>query len=414
MWATVCRMWLRCIGTTGEPLRLRVRKVRRPSNLNRVMPAEVVELCHNLVALCDETEEVLFLAGKSFKLAAAGLAVCTAFVMSGCGASETGAEQSAAQATKEVTLVAYDSFPAKDIQPGFEAATGYKLNVIEGGDSAELTNKLVVSKDNPLGDVAVGMDNNTALTAYEKGVFDDSGVKLPEGVEKYSLADADHLVPFDRSQYCINYDEKWLKDKNITAPTSLADLTKPEYKDMLIVEDPRKSTPGMGFMTATIAAQGEDWTSYWSALKDNGVEIADGWTEAFAKFSSNEGGTKPMMAGFASSSAYPTGEDEAGNEIYNMKTLAGSCYDAVEYMGLLKGAKNVDGAKALIEYLVTTEAQEIISEANYMYPVNPAAKLPEALAKYGPEVENALSLDAKKVADNRTEWLKTWADTMGR
>lgn len=49
-----------------------------------------------------------------------------------------------------------------------------------------------------------------------------------------------------------------------------------------------------------------------------------------------------------------------------------------------------------------------------MYPVNPAAKLPEALAKYGPEVENALSLDAKKVADNRTEWLKTWADTMGR
>ena len=81
---------------------------------------------------------------------------------------------------------------------------------------------------------------------------------------------------------------------------------------------------------------------------------------------------------------------------------------------MLKGAKNVDGAKALIEYLVTTEAQEIISEANYMYPVNPAAKFPEALAKYGPEVENALSLDAKKVADNRTEWLKTWADTMGR
>lgn len=362
------------------------------------------------MALCIETEEILFLAVKP-KIAAAGLALCMAFGVSACGSSESDAQSNAE--TKEVTLVAYDSFPAKEIQPGFEQVTGYKLTVVEGGDGAELTNKLVVSKDNPLGDVAVGMDNNVALTAFDAGVFDDAKAELPAEVSDYSLAEAPNLVPFDRSQYCINYDEQWLNDNGLAVPSSLSDLAKPEYKDLLVVEDPRKSTPGMGFLTATIADQGDDWASYWSALKDNGVEVTDGWTDAFTMFSSNEGGTKPFMAGFSSSSAYPTGEDEAGS-FYNMKTLEGSCYSAVEYMGMLKGAKNAEGAKALIEYLLSSEAQETIAEANYMYPVNPQAKLPEALAEHGAEVPDALRLDARKVADNRTAWLKTWADTMGR
>ena len=351
--------------------------------------------------------------------AVAVLALST-IVISGCGAGngtdkaasdKSGSDQ---KADKTVTLIAYDSFPTKDIQPAFEKKTGYKLKVVDGGDGAELTNKLVMSKGAPVADVALGMDNNVALTAADKGVFEKADVKLPEGVDQYQVKGQEALVPFDRSQYCLNYDEKWFKDKGKQAPTSFEDLTKPEYKNLVVVEDPRKSTPGMGLLTATIADQGENaFADYWKKLKDNGVEVTGGWTDAFAKFSTSDGGTKPVMAGYASSPAYPTGKEEAGKDVFNMKNMDSTCYAAVEYMSALKGAKNTEGAKVLMDYLLSKDAQELVSKVNYMYPVNSQAQLPKDLAEHGAEVKDALNIDPKKVADNRTAWLKTWADAMG-
>lgn len=358
----------------------------------------------------------MFLAVKNLK----PFAVAAAFslALTGC-ASQAGDSSSSSNSSgdKVVTLLAYDSFPTKDIAPGFEEATGYKLNVLDGADGAELTNKLVVTKDNPLADVALGMDNNVALTAYQADVFESSDAKIPEGVADYNLSDAPNLVPFDHSQYCLNYDAGWFENNGLTVPEQLSDLIKPEYKNLLVVEDPRKSTPGMGFLTATIAANKDAgdkaWVDYWTKLKDNGVEITAGWTEAFAKFTVNEGGDKPIMAGYSSSAAYPSGEDANQKPIFNIRNIESSCYDVVEYMGMLKGAKNPAGAKALIEYLLGADAQAKVAEANYMYPVNPKAELPEDLATYAPQVKGTGSLDAKMVADNRTTWLKNWADTMG-
>lgn len=358
----------------------------------------------------------MFLAVKNLKPLAA--AATLSIALTGC-ASQSGesASPSSSSGDNVVTLLAYDSFPTKDIAPGFEEATGYKLNVLDGADGAELTNKLVVTKDNPLADVALGMDNNVALTAYQADVFDAPKAEIPAGVEEYNLKDAPNLVPFDHSQYCLNYDAGWFENKGLNAPTQLSDLVKPQYKDLLVVEDPRKSTPGMGFLTATMAANkdGGDqaWVDYWTKLKENGVEVSAGWTEAFAEFTVNEGGTKPIMAGYSSSAAYPSGEDANKNPIFNIRNIDASCYDAVEYMGMLKGAKNPAGAKALIEYLLGSEVQSTVAAVNYMYPVNPKAELPEDLATHAPQVEGTGSLDAKTVADNRTNWLKTWADTMG-
>ncbi|KWZ75623.1 ABC transporter, substrate-binding protein, thiB family [Winkia neuii] len=343
----------------------------------------------------------------------------TALAVSACGAGndqKASANKSASEqkADKSVTLIAYDSFPTKDIKPAFEKKTGYKLKVVDGGDGAELTNKLVVSKGAPVADVALGMDNNVALTAADKDVFEKTDVKLPKGADKYQVKGQDALVPFDRSQYCLNLDQKWFKDKGKAEPTSFEDLTKPEYKNLVVVEDPRKSTPGMGLLTATIADRGENaFADYWKKLKDNGVEVTGGWTDAFAKFSTSEGGTKPVMAGYASSPAYPTGKDDAGKDVFNMKNVDSTCYAAVEYMSALKGAKNTEGAKVLMDYLLSKDAQELVSKVNYMYPVNSQAQLPKDLAEHGAEVKDALNIDPKKVADNRTAWLKTWADAMG-
>ena len=93
-------------------------------------------------------------------MAAAGL--CAA-LLAGCSdsrpadsaTSTPGTDQDKSSGT--VTLVTYDSFPLSDeTAAAFTDKTGYQLKVVKNGDGVELTNKLVLTKDAPLGDAVFG------------------------------------------------------------------------------------------------------------------------------------------------------------------------------------------------------------------------------------------------------------------
>jgi thiamine transport system substrate-binding protein len=48
----------------------------------------------------------------------------------------------------------------------------------------------------------------------------------------------------------------------------------------------------------------------------------------------------------------------------------------IEGAGLVKNAKNPEGAKAFLDFLISKEAQEIIPETQWMYPINNTVELP--------------------------------------
>src|SRR4051794_7845734 len=93
------------------------------------------------------------------------------------------------EGSKDVVLVTHDSFvlPKRLIQT-FEARTGYHLVVHAAGDGGTLTNKLVLTKDDPTGDVAFGVDNTFASRALDAGVFADyTPSDLPAGAALFDL-----------------------------------------------------------------------------------------------------------------------------------------------------------------------------------------------------------------------------------
>ena len=74
----------------------------------------------------------------------------------------------------------------KELQQKFEKESGYELVVRASGDAGALTNKLVLTKDNPLGDVSFGVDNTFASRALDEGVFAPYAAKLPEGADQFA------------------------------------------------------------------------------------------------------------------------------------------------------------------------------------------------------------------------------------
>jgi thiamine transport system substrate-binding protein len=294
------------------------------------------------------------------------------------------------QEVTTVTLVAHDSFAISDESIAeFEASSGFELEIIRAGDAGSLTNRLVLTQDSPIADVAFGIDNTF------RGIADENGIIEGE------------LVPVDFADVCFNYDRVWFEERGITPPDSWRDLTKPAYNSLTVVTNPLSSSPGLAFLASTVAAFGEDsFEQYWRELRDNGVRIAAGWEEAyFTEFSGSSGnGDYPIVLSYCSSPAAEVREDGRSQTV----ALLDEGFRQTEFVGVLAGAKNPEGANALVEFLLGESFQNTMPGLMYVYPVNPGAAIPAEWAEFGPAATSTIGEDLS-IATHREKWQNKWS-----
>ena len=202
------------------------------------------------------------------------LVLVAAVLPAACGSS------SASKGPVTITLVAYDSFPTKDSGVNtalaeFTAQSGITVNIVTAGDAGTMVTKAALTAGTPEGDVMWGVDNTLLSAATDGKVFDGEPTEV------------------DHGDVCVNYDIAWFAKHSIQPPTSLDDLVKPEYKNLLVVEDASTSSTGLAFLLGTIASKGDQWPTYWKALRANGVEVSDSWDTAYyQRFSGDRKSTR--------------------------------------------------------------------------------------------------------------------------
>ena len=338
------------------------------------------------------------------------LALASAATLAACG-QDTKAD------AKKVTVVTHSSFQVSDnLKKEFEKTSGFKLEIVDGGDGGELVNKLILSKDAPQGDVCFGVDNTYASRLLSQGVIDKDRTvdTIPESAEKYLVDNNRALVPIDMGDVAINIDKTYFTSHNLAEPKTFEDLAKSEYAKLLVAINPTTSTPGLAWMLATVGHFGADkFSDYWKALVKGGAKIASGWTEAYnTDFSAGEGkGAYPIVVSYASSPSYTVSKDGAST---TTAALLDTAFRQVEYAGVLKGAANPAGGQAFINWMLSKAVQADIPKKMYMYPVDSSVQLPEALAKFGPLAEKPVEVAPNKIAAEREQWLKLWASAVGK
>ena len=295
----------------------------------------------------------------------------------------------------EVTLLAYDAFtPQEGIFDAFTAATGAKVKVVTGGDSGVLISKAILTAGTPEGDVLWGLDN-TLLSRAQKA----------ELLTSYE--------PVDTGDICVNYDKQWFASRNIAPPTSLEDLALPAYKNLLVVQDPVASSPGLGFLLGTIAHFGVDnWQNYWKSLKENGVHVSPDWTSAYTiDFSGSSGkGKYPLVVSYGSSPPAEVLYAEKPIDTPPTAVIESTCFRQTEYVGALRGTRNPKLAAQLISYLQDVPFQESMPLSLFVFPVNKKATLPDLFTKFAVAPKNPLTLEPADIEKNRDSWLSTWRE----
>lgn len=351
--------------------------------------------------------------------AAAGLGLVT---LTACGSSgdtdqgTDGAGDKAAGTT--VTLVSHDSWAvSKKVLADFEKQSGYKVKVLKDGDAGQAVNKAILTKDNPQGDVLFGVDNTLLSRALDNGLFQPYEAKGAGTVKPEYRADQDkhRVTPIDSGDICVNYDKAYFEQHGLTPPKTFDDLVKPAYKNLLVTENASTSSPGLGFLLGTAAKYGDQgWQDYWKKLTANGVKVVGSWEQAYdEEFSGSSGGKKakgdrPLVVSYASSPPAEVIYADPQPKTAPTGVAQDTCFRQTEYAGLLSHAKNTEGGKALLDFLVSKEFQEDMPLNMFVYPVVEGATVPAVFAKDGPQAEHPQILAPEKIAANRDQWIRSW------
>ncbi|WP_053707904.1 thiamine ABC transporter substrate-binding protein [Streptomyces sp. NRRL B-3648] len=348
---------------------------------------------------------------KTLVAVAVGLGLTT---LSACGSSDTASSPD----SKTVTLVSHNSWAvSKKVLKDFEKQSGYKVRVLEDGDAGQAVNKAILTKDNPQGDVFFGVDNTLLSRALDNGLFQPYTAK---GLDKVGAAyqldkDKHRVTPVDYGDICVNYDKAYFSEHKLTPPRSFADLAKPQYKNLLVTENAATSSPGLGFLLGSAATFGDHgWQDYWKKLKANGVKVVDGWDQAYyQEFSGSSegkkaGGDRPLVVSYASSPPAEVIYAKKRPSTAPTGVATGTCFRQIEFAGLLGNARNPEGAKAFIDFLVSREFQEDMPLNMFVYPVLRGAEVPAEFTEYGPAAKDPGTMAPGKIAANRDQWVKSW------
>jgi thiamine transport system substrate-binding protein len=336
---------------------------------------------------------------------ALAIALGAALAASACGGDD---------APSEVVLVTHDSFVVSDgVKAEFEEESGLTLRILQSGDAAAMVTRALLTAGDPEGDVLFGLDNNLLARALEGELFAPYESPGLETVDERFVLDPEHRVtPVDHGDVCLNYDRAWFAERGIEPPRSLDEITAPRYRELLVVENPATSTPGLAFLLATVARYGDgQWQEFWRRLRANDVLVVDGWEEAYTvRFSGASGssGTRPIVVSYASSPPAEVIFRDPRPEEAPTAVVEDSCFSQIELAGVLRGARNEDGARELIDFMLSESFQEDIPLSMFVFPVNREAELPPEFVEHAVVPESPLELPPEEIEANRDAWVDEW------
>lgn len=310
----------------------------------------------------------------------------------------------ASAARAETTLLVYTAVEPEWLpkyKKAFEEANpGIRIKWLREG-TGTITARLLAEKEAPRADVVFGLAAGSLLV-----------LKAQNMLEAYTPRDFDKLSPVMRDAsdspcwvginawatgFCVNRPE--MEKRGLAAPRNWNDLTRPEYKGLIVMPDPAAS--GTGYMN--LAA----WIQMWG--EEEGWAYADA-VQANLKMLSPSGARPAAMA---AQGEVPIGVSSGAFGAPFLKRRApldiivpDNAGWEMEAAAIVKGTANLEAARRLMDFCCSEAVAKIGAEFSGM-PARPEFVTDrEAAARLAP-------IDPQWGADNRERLLAAWRARYG-
>lgn len=318
----------------------------------------------------------------------------------------------AAPAGAQQTLNAYSIWPESWAVPMFQEftrATGVKVNFVRLS-SGEALARVRAERENPRVDVLFGGPADTHVAGAQAGLFDP-----------YKPPEADRLSPrFKDAQLrwvgiaddplVFMFNAKLLKEKGLPVPASWQDLLSPAFKGQLQMADARTSGTAVTRIFSILEVNGRNEDRAFEYMKKLREQI-----QVYTK--SGGGGTLPVGLGQATGGiffivdALKTKQEGYDVVISFPKEGIGS---AVEAIALVKGAKNPELAKKLIDWAASPAMQGLYAKSKINFiPAHPDVQTEASLAAVLKDAK-IIPIDEAWAGENRKRMVDRWVNEVLR
>ncbi len=314
-----------------------------------------------------------------------------------------------AAAKETLTIYTYDSFvtewgPGGRIKAAFEKTCDCVVEWVAPGDGVAVLNRLKLEARNTKADVVLGLDTNLTSEAVATGLFGKHGID--PGLAKTPVPWADeYFMPFDFAHFAIVYDSQTMT----RPPASLDELVNGDPAQKIVLQDPRSSTPGLGFLLWMKSVYGDKADGAWAKLKPRILTTAPGWTEAYGLFTKGEA---PMVLSYTTSPAYHAIAENS--QRYKAAEFAEGHYLQIEVAGLIEASPQRELGRKFLQFMMQPGFQDHIPTNNWMFPAGTtSAPLPDAFAALV-KPSKSLLYTPEEVAKNRRAWIDEWLNAMAK
>ena len=263
-------------------------------------------------------------------------------------------------------LVVYSSVDeenAKKILNGFSKATGVKYQMVFLSTGPALS-RIEAEKANPQADVWFGAPNENHIMAKDKGLTQPYVSKNASAVDPNFRDPQGYWHAFYMNPLGIGVLADELNKRNIKVPATWADMTNPVYKGLIQMPSPQASGTALVVIMTLVQIHGEN--KAYELMKSMNPNVQT-YTQ------SGTGPAKSLAIGEAKVAIQFTPAFlQLMDEGYPVKVVfptEGVGYESPA-LSIVKGAKNLDSAKELVDWILAKEGQETLSaQKTFFFPV---------------------------------------------
>lgn len=296
----------------------------------------------------------------------------------GCFVIGCGKIRDSGVTNRVVVYTSVDRVFSEPVLKAAEKSLGFKVVGVydtEETKSTGLVNRLIAKKDNPDGDIFWSGDPARAALLKTKGIT--AAYDAPDGADISELyKDPErHWIGFSARTRVLLVNNDLVKAGD--EPTSIFDLTRPEWKGRVAIANPLFGTTSF-HVAALFEALGEEKARAWlNALKANDAQIVTSNGEVKRQVASGR-----VAVGL-------TDSDDAGEAIADGQPVRAVLLDQQAVSGdplgnlvipntvsLIRGGPNPEGAKKVVDFLLSAESLKMLAQSCAQAPLRPGVGVP--------------------------------------
>ncbi|MCR4821678.1 MAG: ABC transporter substrate-binding protein [Treponema sp.] len=286
----------------------------------------------------------------------------------------------------------------------FTEKTGIPVSYLRA-TTGELVNRVISEKDAPRADILLGGASSYHIQASNEGALESYLSPAAKDFPSYALSSDNTWTGFCVLTLGVGVNEDRFAEKfpGTAQPASWEDLLNPAFKGEVVMTNPVASSTGYLFVQNQLQRLGEEkgW-EYLLKLTENVGQFPDSGS-APAKLL----GTGEYAIGISYLHAL-TKYNAQGFKIRPI-SIPQSAGD-VDCVSIMKNSKNLESAKKFVDFILSPEAQTLMSSITYTTPVNSQAKGPEG----GIPIADIdlIDYDVQKASSEKAAVLEKWSKSV--